>query len=192
MFSQNPTMKHHLLSTASTILAEASPFDPVWGIGLQEDDPEARNPRRWPRKFSRKTYFYRPRRHSHRQGRVGKPRLIKTVLHSDLARWNSLDFQRRLALWLWLAPAQVILWSFRPVFLTHRQTTAPRSWLSRPEFTPRSCYQNTAPASSAGSLPSTTPLSPRRPRFTVELTPSRLLVACRSLTLWFPTDLHQT
>ena len=28
-FSQNPTMKHHLLSTGTKILAEASPFDPV-------------------------------------------------------------------------------------------------------------------------------------------------------------------
>ena len=28
-------------------MAETSPFDPVWGIGLREDDPEARDPRRW-------------------------------------------------------------------------------------------------------------------------------------------------
>ena len=49
-FSQNPTIKHHLLSTGTTVLAEASPFVPVWGIGLREDDHEARNPRRWPGK----------------------------------------------------------------------------------------------------------------------------------------------
>ena len=30
-----PTMKQHLLSTGNKRLAEASPFDPVWGIGLQ-------------------------------------------------------------------------------------------------------------------------------------------------------------
>ena len=29
-FSQNPTMEHHLLSTGTNRLAEASPFDPVW------------------------------------------------------------------------------------------------------------------------------------------------------------------
>ena len=46
-FSQNPTMKHNLLSTGTKKLAEASPFDPVWGIGLRADDPEARDPRRW-------------------------------------------------------------------------------------------------------------------------------------------------
>ena len=48
-FSQNFTMKDHILSTGTKRLAAASPFDPVWGIGLRVDDPEARNPRRWPR-----------------------------------------------------------------------------------------------------------------------------------------------
>ena len=43
-FSQNRTMKHHLLSTGTERLAEASPFGPVWGIGLRENDPEPRNP----------------------------------------------------------------------------------------------------------------------------------------------------
>ena len=46
-FSQNPTVKYHLLSTGSKSLAEASPFDPVWGIGLRADDPEVRDPRLW-------------------------------------------------------------------------------------------------------------------------------------------------
>ena len=40
-FTQNPAMKHHLLSTANKRLAEASPLDPVWGIGLRADDPRA-------------------------------------------------------------------------------------------------------------------------------------------------------
>ena len=46
-FSQNPTITKHLLSTGTKHLAEASPFDPVWGIGLRASDTEARNPRRW-------------------------------------------------------------------------------------------------------------------------------------------------
>ena len=46
-FSQNPTMKHHLLSTGIKNLAEVSPFDAVRGIGLRAYDREARNPRRW-------------------------------------------------------------------------------------------------------------------------------------------------
>ena len=46
-FTQNPAMKQHLMSTGSKLLAEASPFDTVWGIGLRADDPEAQDPRRW-------------------------------------------------------------------------------------------------------------------------------------------------
>ena len=46
-FSQNPTMKYHLLSTGTKNLAEASPFDPVWGIGHRADDSGASDPRRW-------------------------------------------------------------------------------------------------------------------------------------------------
>ena len=91
--------------------------------------------------------------------------------------------QRRLALRLGRALAQVLLRSFRPVFLTRRRTAAPRSWLSRLEPSPLSRYQKMAPASSTVSLLSTTPLLPRRLRFTVELTPSRPMVAWRSLTL---------
>ena len=38
-FAHNPAMQHHLLSTGNKRLAEASPLDPVWGIGLRVDDP---------------------------------------------------------------------------------------------------------------------------------------------------------
>ena len=46
-FTQNPAMKHHLLSTGNKHLAEASPLDPVWGIGLRADDPRANDPHQW-------------------------------------------------------------------------------------------------------------------------------------------------
>ena len=46
-FTQNPAMKQHLLSTGTNLLAEASPLDPVWGIGLRADDPDANDPLRW-------------------------------------------------------------------------------------------------------------------------------------------------
>ena len=45
--TQNPAMKHHLLSTGNKRLAEASPMDPVWGIGLRADDLRAKGPRQW-------------------------------------------------------------------------------------------------------------------------------------------------
>ena len=46
-FTQNPAMKHHRLKTGNKRLAEASPLDPVWGIGRRADDPRANDPRQW-------------------------------------------------------------------------------------------------------------------------------------------------
>ena len=46
-FTQNPAVKHHLLSSGNKRLAEASPLDPVWGIGLRADGPRAKDPRQW-------------------------------------------------------------------------------------------------------------------------------------------------
>ena len=46
-FSQNPGTKHHLLGTGNKILAETSPFDQVWGIGLRANDPDAHEPHLW-------------------------------------------------------------------------------------------------------------------------------------------------
>ena len=38
-------MKNHLFSTGNKRLPEASPSDPVWGIGLRADSPRANDPR---------------------------------------------------------------------------------------------------------------------------------------------------
>lgn len=46
-FSQHQQLKAILLSTGCKIIVEASPLDPVWGIGLAADDPAARDPRQW-------------------------------------------------------------------------------------------------------------------------------------------------
>lgn len=46
-FSQHDALKQFLLSTGNKIIVEASPLDPVWGIGFAEDDPAARCPRQW-------------------------------------------------------------------------------------------------------------------------------------------------
>ncbi len=46
-FSQNETLKAFLLNTQARVLVEASPVDPVWGIGLAEASPEAADPTRW-------------------------------------------------------------------------------------------------------------------------------------------------
>lgn len=44
---QNPLSANLLLSTGSATLAEASPYDHVWGVGLTADDPLFANPCTW-------------------------------------------------------------------------------------------------------------------------------------------------
>lgn len=46
-FGQNPRLGAWLRATAPRVLVEASPEDPIWGIGLHRDDPRALDPRRW-------------------------------------------------------------------------------------------------------------------------------------------------
>lgn len=46
-FEQNPKLLEYLLSTRGKILVEASPYDKIWGIGLQAKDSWALNPNKW-------------------------------------------------------------------------------------------------------------------------------------------------
>ena len=46
-FSQNEELSQFLLGTSGKVLVEASPVDPVWGIGLAQDNPDARDPGKW-------------------------------------------------------------------------------------------------------------------------------------------------
>ena len=46
-FSQNYDIKQILIATGNDILAEASPYDRIWGIGLSADDPKAKHPQSW-------------------------------------------------------------------------------------------------------------------------------------------------
>lgn len=46
-FKQNQHLKEQLLSTQNLILTEASPYDTIWGIGLDENHPDATNPTNW-------------------------------------------------------------------------------------------------------------------------------------------------
>ena len=46
-FSQNPPLLAFLLSTSNRILVEASPADPIWGIGLAQDHRDATDPKKW-------------------------------------------------------------------------------------------------------------------------------------------------
>jgi ribA/ribD-fused uncharacterized protein len=46
-FSQNRDLGAFLRGTGCKVLVEASPTDPIWGIGLAESDPLAGDPRTW-------------------------------------------------------------------------------------------------------------------------------------------------
>ena len=46
-FLQNAHERNLLLSTGSALLAEASPYDQVWGVGMTADDPRFLNPAKW-------------------------------------------------------------------------------------------------------------------------------------------------
>lgn len=46
-FSQNPPLHGYLVGTGNAVIVEASPVDPIWGIGLSADSPDARHPDRW-------------------------------------------------------------------------------------------------------------------------------------------------
>ena len=46
-FSQHPELREFLLQTGGKVLVEASPVDPVWGIGLAADHADASTPERW-------------------------------------------------------------------------------------------------------------------------------------------------
>lgn len=46
-FLQDTYCLQTLLDTGDSIIAEASPTDRIWGIGLSEDDPKALSPSQW-------------------------------------------------------------------------------------------------------------------------------------------------
>lgn len=46
-FSQNPELKNYLLLTGNHILVEASPYDKIWGVGLDAKDIRIGNPNYW-------------------------------------------------------------------------------------------------------------------------------------------------
>lgn len=47
-FGQNPALLELLLATGTKRIAEASPIDSIWGIGMGVDDTRALDPRNWP------------------------------------------------------------------------------------------------------------------------------------------------
>ena len=46
-FNQNESLKTFLTNTKNRVLVEASPVDPIWGIGMAEDHKDVLNPNKW-------------------------------------------------------------------------------------------------------------------------------------------------
>lgn len=46
-FTQNKDLKEFLFNTKERILVEASPVDPIWGIGMATDHKDVNNPEKW-------------------------------------------------------------------------------------------------------------------------------------------------
>ncbi len=46
-FSQNKALKEFLINTKDRVLVEASPVDPIWGIGMAGDHKDVLNPEKW-------------------------------------------------------------------------------------------------------------------------------------------------
>jgi len=46
-FTQNPDLFQALMSHSGKTFAEASPYDTIWGIGLEETDPRALDSKQW-------------------------------------------------------------------------------------------------------------------------------------------------
>ncbi|WP_297438433.1 NADAR family protein [uncultured Clostridium sp.] len=46
-FSQNEELKEFLIGTGDKVIVEASLYDKVWGIGMNESDKDATNPNKW-------------------------------------------------------------------------------------------------------------------------------------------------
>lgn len=46
-FGQNSELRSFLLGTGDSVVVEASPRDRIWGIGMSQNNPAARDPRHW-------------------------------------------------------------------------------------------------------------------------------------------------
>ena len=180
IFSKGLTESDHELSPPAhwhQNLADDSPFDRVWGIGFRADDPEARNPRRWSWKILIGKVFSTVRDIFC----TSEARLATQASSQQFCTPTSTGRIHEISL---APPRPRALARACPgppsdcstCFAYAPADSSPEVLAVTPRVAPASRYQNMAPASFTVSSLSTTPLLPRRLRFTVELTPSRPMV----------------
>ena len=92
-FTQKPAIKHHLYSAlAPNLLLKPALLTPCGASVFWRTTPRTSIPLMARRKNCSVSSLCRPRRHSHKWGWVGTPRLLSSILHSDLVRQKSRDF----------------------------------------------------------------------------------------------------
>ena len=130
--TQNPAMKHHFLSTGNKRLAEASPLDPVWGIGLRADDARAKGPRQWRGKFCsvRRFLQFAKKFATLRPGWQTRPPLVGFLLPRGMLECTKFRPHNSRAHLPRPALAEVLFRSFRPISRTRRPTKARNFWRS--------------------------------------------------------------
>ena len=125
-------MKHHRLRTGDKLLAEASHFDQMWGIGPQTDDSDAHDPH-----FCRgknllgQALFTARDLLRHNMNRFAHPyscpQFFAPILCEGIHEINPTPLTRlRLSARAFPGPPS----SFRSIFPTRQRTTAPMCWLS--------------------------------------------------------------
>ena len=126
-------MKRQLLDKSRKLLAEANPFDLVWGIELRVDDPDAHDPRLWREHnllgqdlstvLSISVATTRPVRHT-------PPLFLNYVRPHRPSEFMRLTPLNCCAFGFRQSFASVVLRSYRSIFLTRQVTTAPMCRLS--------------------------------------------------------------
>ena len=123
-------MKHHLLSTGNKLLAEASPLDPVWGIGLREDDPMNNDPRQWRGKklLGEALSAVRDANRESEAGLAHPVSFHRFCTPTGNAGIREICQRRSPARYPRPARAKVLLRNFRPISRERRPTKALKFW----------------------------------------------------------------
>ena len=123
-------MKNQFLSTGDNLLAEASPLDPVWGIGLRADDPRANDPRQW-RGKKMLVEALSAVREAIRESEAGSAHPVSShrfrtpTVNAGIHEFRQRHSRARLPR---PALAKVLLRRFRPISRTRRPTKAMKFW----------------------------------------------------------------
>ena len=94
-FTQNPELLEQLRATGDDVLAEANPYDTIWGIGLKMNDPNAQDETAWPGQNLLGNILMQIRTELQRPSEileVTSPVTITSEEYPDRLVYNAIDF----------------------------------------------------------------------------------------------------